>query len=153
MCHIESIVNGRPITAVSDDPKDREPLTPNHLLLLRGEICLPLDVLTQRDLYKKRWRKVQYLADQFWLRWSKEYLQSLQQRSKWTTTYPNVKRGDLVMVMDERTVRGDWPLGRIVETYPDDQGMVRSVLVKTRSAERVRPITKISLLESFDGAV
>ena len=35
MCEVEAIINGRPITKVSDDPRDAEPLTPNHLLLLR----------------------------------------------------------------------------------------------------------------------
>ena len=35
MCEVESIMNGRPITTVSSDSKDPEPLTPNHLLLLR----------------------------------------------------------------------------------------------------------------------
>ena len=152
MCHVESIVNGRPITTVSDDPMDKEPLTPNHLLLMRGELCLPADMVTQRDVYRKRWRKVQHLANEFWSRWTKEYLQSLQMRSKWMTERRNLAKNDLVMVMDERTVRGDWPLGRVVETYPDDQGVVRTVLVKTRGAERVRPIAKIALLESMFGA-
>ena len=73
-------------------------------------------------------------------------------RLKWLTERRNLAKNDLVMVMDERTARGDWPLGRVVETYPDDQGVVRTVLVKTRGAERVRPITKIALLESMSGA-
>ena len=34
MCEVQSIVNGRPITKVSDDPRDLNALTPNHLLLL-----------------------------------------------------------------------------------------------------------------------
>jgi len=34
-CEVEAVVNGRPITAVSDSPNDFEALTPNHLLLLR----------------------------------------------------------------------------------------------------------------------
>ena len=74
MCHVESIVNGRPITTVSDDPTDKEPLTPNHLLLMRGELCLSADMVTQRNVYRKRWRKVQHLANEFWSRWTKEYL-------------------------------------------------------------------------------
>ena len=41
MCEAESIINGRPLTAISDDPKDLEPLTANHLLLLRQEASLP----------------------------------------------------------------------------------------------------------------
>ena len=36
MCKVEAIVNGRPLTKLSNDPRDLEPLTPNHLLLLRS---------------------------------------------------------------------------------------------------------------------
>ena len=36
MCEVDSIVNGRPITKESDDAKDLNALTPNHLLLLRA---------------------------------------------------------------------------------------------------------------------
>ena len=41
MCEVKAIINGWPITKVSDDPKDPEPLTPNHLLLLRSGPTLP----------------------------------------------------------------------------------------------------------------
>ena len=41
MCEVESIINGRPITKVSDDPKDLKALTQNHLLLLRAGPTLP----------------------------------------------------------------------------------------------------------------
>ncbi len=37
MCKVESIINGRPLTSVSDDVNDIEPLTPNHLLLLKSQ--------------------------------------------------------------------------------------------------------------------
>ena len=35
-CECENIVNSRPLTKCSDDVEDADPLTPNHLLLLRG---------------------------------------------------------------------------------------------------------------------
>ena len=35
-CEVESIINGQPLTPVSDDPNDGEALRPNHLLLLHG---------------------------------------------------------------------------------------------------------------------
>ena len=83
MREVEAIVNGRPITKISDDPKDCEALTPNHLLLLRSGPELPPAALVKEDQYSSRWRQVQYLADVFWRRWLREYLPSLQQRQKW----------------------------------------------------------------------
>lgn len=41
MCDVESILTSRPITFVSGDPADQEPLTPNHLLLLECDSSMP----------------------------------------------------------------------------------------------------------------
>ena len=39
---LKLVINGRPTTKVSDDQKDSDALTPNHLLLLRsGASLLP----------------------------------------------------------------------------------------------------------------
>ena len=51
MCEVESIINGRPLTKVSDDPNDWEALTPNHLLLLRAGTMLPPGLFDKHDLY------------------------------------------------------------------------------------------------------
>lgn len=68
LCEVESIINGRPITSVSDDPRDIEPLTPSHLLLMKTQPNIPPGIFNKDDLYAgKRWRQVQYLADPlFW---------------------------------------------------------------------------------------
>ena len=87
MCEVEAIVNGRPLTKLSDDPRDLEPLTPNHLLLLRSGSELPPGIFSKEDCCStRRWRQVQYLANVFWRRWIREYLPSLQQRQKWNKT-------------------------------------------------------------------
>jgi hypothetical protein len=66
MCEVESILNFRPLTQVSDDPQDCDALTPNHLLLLNAEESFPPGVFSQHDSYhKRRWKQVQYLADLF----------------------------------------------------------------------------------------
>ena len=64
------IINGRPSTKVSDNPRDPEALTPNHLLLLRSGPTLSPGVFAKEDRYsRQRWRHVQYLTDVFWRRW------------------------------------------------------------------------------------
>ena len=68
---------------MSEDPNDLEALTPSNLLLLRkGDNAVP-GTYEKLDIYKKRWNHVQFLADTFWERWRKEYLQSLCLRKKW----------------------------------------------------------------------
>ncbi|KAK3744013.1 hypothetical protein QZH41_004823 [Actinostola sp. cb2023] len=122
MCEVESIVNGRPITKVSDDPKDLDALTPNHLLLLRAGTATPPGVFSKDDNYtRRRWRQVQYLSNLFWLRWTKEYLPSLQQRQKWNKPQRNLAADDIVLLLDENTPRSTWPLGRVLEVYSNSK--------------------------------
>lgn len=101
MCEVESIINNRPITSTSEDPNDLEPLTPNHLLLLKTQPSLPPGVFNKEDQYvRKCWRQVQYLTDLFWSRWTHEYLPILQERSKWSRLKRNFETGDVVLVVD-----------------------------------------------------
>ena len=149
MCEAESIVNSRPLTKVSDDVRDLEPLTPNHLLLFRYSQSFPPGIFAKEDIYsRRRWRQVQYLSDVFWRRWVKEYLPTLQERQKWFRPRRNFQIGDIVLLTDEKSPRGLWPLARItsVKTSQRDR-LVRSVTLKTKSSTLERPIDKIVLLE------
>ena len=146
---VESILNSRPITEIHQDAKDSEPLTPNHLLLLRPNTCLPPGVFQKVDGFGIRaWRQAQYLADRFWQRWLKEYLPLLQLRQRWTVPRRNLKVGDLVLVLDESVPRGQWPMGRVIKVYPDKAGWVRQVDVRVSAKDLKRPITKLCFLES-----
>ncbi|KAK3745211.1 hypothetical protein QZH41_004250 [Actinostola sp. cb2023] len=51
MCEAESIINSRPLTKLSDDPRDMEPLTPNHLLLLHTGPTTPPGTFSKHDNY------------------------------------------------------------------------------------------------------
>ena len=103
---------------------------------------LPPDVFFQADEYRRFWRAVQLLADLFWRRWMKEYLPLLQRRQKWLQPQRNLKVGDLVLVCDEHAI--------VEETFPDRDGTVRRVRVRTASTEYLRDVRKLCLLEASD---
>jgi len=148
LAEIESIVNNRPITAVSDDPADFAALTPNHFLLQRAT-QLPPGVFVSEDKFsRRRWRKVQFLVDRYWNRWIREYLPALQRRQNWVKLRRNVQPGDLVLIAEDNVVHNRWPLGRVVEVFTGQDGCVRSARMKTANGVFHRPITKICLLDS-----
>ena len=101
------------------------------------------------DVYcRRRWKQVQYFANEFWSRWRKEYLASLQTRDKWTKTRRNLRVGDIV-IMKDAVPRQQWPMAKVVNTYPDPtDGLVRIVDLEAPSSKSrlKRPIQKLVLL-------
>ena len=53
-----------------------------------------------------------------------------------------------MLIVDENSPRGSWPLGLIQDTNVGRDGLVRSAKIGTRSSVFVRPVTKLVLLES-----
>lgn len=75
LCEVEAIMNDRPTTLVSEDTKDPELLTPNHLLQLKGMPIFSPGIFEKNYIYsRRRWRQVQYISDLSWKRWTQEYL-------------------------------------------------------------------------------
>ena len=75
MCLVEQILNSRPLTSVSDNPKDLEALSPNHFLLGRSSPATPFIPDAQRYTDLRRvFRVSQAYADMIWSRWNREYL-------------------------------------------------------------------------------
>ena len=101
---VMAIVNSQPLSyQCLNDLKSLEPLTPNHLLTMKNKTLLPPPGnFVKEEVYaRKRWRRVQFLAEQFWSRWRKEYLINLSLRQKWFLPKRNLKIGDVVIVQDE----------------------------------------------------
>ncbi|KAL9967307.1 hypothetical protein ACROYT_G025507 [Oculina patagonica] len=132
MSEAEAIVNSRPLTVNQlADPDSSSPLTPNHLLTMKSKVVLPPPGSFQpADMYcRKRWRRVQHLANEFWTRWRKEFLLSLQQRQKWTRPRRNLLVNDVVLIKDENLPRNAWQLARVSAVYPSSDGQVRKVQI------------------------
>ncbi|XP_052430381.1 uncharacterized protein LOC127971416 [Carassius gibelio] len=147
------IVNNRPLTTNTiNDPESLEPLTPNHLLTMKTSVPLPPPgKFIREDLYaRKRWRRVQYLSEQFWSRWRKEYLANLSLRQQWHKPRRNVQIGDVVIVKEDNVHRNEWRLARVVETSADDDGLVRKVKLQmgqSKLGKKGERLTQITLLE------
>ena len=145
----QAIANSRPLCPNSDDPRDTEAITPNHLLLQRTATTMPPGCFEDSDLVsRKKWRQTQILAEHYWKRWLREYLPTLQERQKWHTPRRNLEINDLVLIADDNVQRGKWPLGRVTQVFPGRDGRVRSAEIRTKSTVLHRPIRKLCLLEA-----
>lgn len=146
-----SIVNSRPISPLPNDPH-QEALTPNHLLTMKSSQPLPPPgEFVRQDMYaRKRWRRIQYLTEQFWSRWRKEYVLDLSKRQKWTTPTRNVQVGDVVLVVEENAPRMEWPIAIVTEAKESSDGLVRRVVLRigNRNLDRHgKPLGQSSILE------
>ena len=68
-------------------------------------------------------------------------------REKWTRDTPQLKVGDVVLVIEENAPRGRWPIARVSKVFPGSDGRVRSVELKTGSGTYVRPVAKLCRFE------
>ena len=87
---------------------------------------------------------MEHLKDQFWRSWKKRYLPSLMERSKWTNRKDNpIAAGEIVLLLKENAKRHTWPLGRVTETIPGRDGLIRSVKILVDGKEFTRPVQHI----------
>ena len=134
----EQVVNSRPLTYLYDNVKEGEPLTPSQLLhgynltdlppLGRGGLKENLCLTTRAKLLER-------IQNQFWARWSKEYLQELTERhfqqklGKHNIREPVV--GEPVLLKGDFLPRNRWKTGVIKEVIRSRRDeKVRTVIVK-----------------------
>ncbi|XP_074030316.1 uncharacterized protein [Leptinotarsa decemlineata] len=146
LSQIELCINSRPITPISNDPSDLNPLTPNHFLF--GDSFTGIeeaDFFNTKTNTLSRWQHLQKMKQDIWKRWQKEFLSTLQQRTKWKTNSANIMVSDQVLVIDN-SINSKWPLGRIIEVHPGNDNLIRVVTVKMASGTSKRAITRIAKL-------
>ena len=145
---IEGILNSRPLTVeMINDPTSFQPLAPANTLKMKSKIVMPPPGKFQRpDLYcRRRWRWVQHISNEFWSRWWKKYLQSLEERQKWNTWRRNFVIGDIVLLKTMEASRNKWPMVKVTATKSNQNGLVGSVYQKNRDlpeAEKAKNIVE-----------
>ena len=148
-CRIEACLNNRPLLPLTSHNIDGVPaLTPGHFLINRDTTAYPEDPtpLSKIEL-KKKWDLCQAVTQQWWTRWHKEYLNSLQARTKWQTTSTNLRVGDVVAIRPRgKFIPSHWPIGLIVSTLPGKDDRVRVVNVKTTAGILQRAVNQLALI-------
>ncbi|XP_036346483.1 uncharacterized protein LOC118755767 [Rhagoletis pomonella] len=145
LIRIEAVLNSRPLSPLSQDPSDLQPLTPGHFL--RGAPLASLPEPNAENLsLPNKWQKLKVLHHQFSTRWKTEYLQELHKRHKWKGKEPNIAVEDLVVIKEDNLPPNDWRLGRIVKLYPGPDQNVRVADIRTQKGIITRNIAKLCLL-------
>ncbi|GFX41117.1 integrase catalytic domain-containing protein [Trichonephila clavipes] len=146
LCDAESIINSRPITYLSEDPKDLVALTPAMFLQEIREIGVPdFDMIDSKKLERRFIYRVKIRKD-LRNRFRNEYLGFLKDYSK-VRKEASVKDGDIVLIGDNDVKRINWPMAKIIKSFPGKDGRIRVVEVKTPSGNFIRPIQKLYPLE------
>ena len=154
---IEAMLNDRPLTYVSLDISDLEPLTPSHLLYGRRiqSTPHPLDdpeeiedpTYANADGMRKQVDRHRQLIGHFWSCWKREYLTSLREFNKITGHNKQaIRKGDVVIIHDDKP-RLQWKLAVVEDLIKGNDGLIRAAHIRTDNVKTTRPIVKLYPLE------
>ena len=158
---IEAVLNDRPLTYLSDDIQDLQPLTPSHLLYGRRITRVPHEQVSdvQDGDYgntsdvSKRARVLAHVLEHFRNRWKQEYLTSLREFHKQSgNNIQEISVGDIVLVHNEEP-RIQWKLAVIEKLNKGQDGLIRSADIRTSTGTTNRPIVKLYPLEVQSSSV
>ena len=125
-----NILNERPIGRHPTTPEEGSYLCPNDLLLGRATSRVPGCPFKEYASDKKRFLLIQEIGNIFWCKMTRSYFPSLLARQKWHTSKRNVKMGDVVLIQDANSVRGEWRMGIVSKAEPSSEdGFVRNCSV------------------------
>lgn len=150
LVQIEAVLNSRPMYPLSSDPNDLQPLTPAHFLLGRPLTAPAGDDVTAAATHTlTRFKRVEQMRQNFWKRWSKEYVSELQRRVKWKSNKEDLKPRTMVLIKEDNMPPLKWRLGRIISVFPGHDNVSRVASIQTASGIVQRAFSKLCPLLRF----
>lgn len=147
LIQVEACLNSRPLSMMPDSVNEPTPLTPGHLLIGEPLITVPDRNYENSNLSSlKRWQFSQRILQEFWRRWSEEYLVHLQQRYKWNKLVPEPNIGDVVLIKEDNLPPARWLLGRVVEKHSGLDKVTRVVTLRCNGTMCKRPVSRLCVL-------
>jgi hypothetical protein len=132
---VESVMNNRPLTYVSADSRDPEALTPFNFVCPGVTVGSTVHVIPPVPMgnganLRISWQKSRGIVDEYWRRWSEEYIAMLQDRKKWKVSSPDLRVGQLVLLTSDDQPRDHWRLGIVDKLGSGCDNHVRQVTVR-----------------------
>jgi hypothetical protein len=154
---VEAVMNDRPLTYISSDSSDAEPLTPAHLLYVRRLTTFPYQDVTDTHITNSSLSDITFitrragvqklLIDRFREKWRHEYLTALREHHQTTgTNIQTILAGDVVQIHDEKP-RSQWKLAVVEELITGRDGLTRAAKIRTKNGVTNRAIVKLYPLE------
>ncbi|KAJ8412825.1 hypothetical protein AAFF_G00117770 [Aldrovandia affinis] len=120
----------------ASDVADPDPITPNL-----HDPALPQAVYQVSELLsRRRWRRCQVLADQFWSHFVRHYLPTLQTHFKWWNDSENLQSDIVVMVIDPQLLRLLWRVDGVSKVLPGADGRMRTAEIQVGGKTYTRPV-------------
>ncbi|UYV64927.1 hypothetical protein LAZ67_3002467 [Cordylochernes scorpioides] len=144
-----NIINSRPLTYVSSNPTEEDSLTPNHFLRGANDAgpSIPKLIEANNRHLREQWKIAQQLTNEFWIKWTRDYIPKLMTRSKWHHQTEPIRTGDLVFLVDELHPRNMWKRGFVSDVHFGLDGQVRVATITTKQNGKAviykRLVTKI----------
>jgi len=143
-----SLLNARPLTRILVREK-HVIVTPNSFLVGNYRTQLvSTNLENTNSRLGARFLMVEKMSREVWKQFLKELLPELRPRQKWFKTFPNLEKGQLVLVIDKAAERGEWKLAVVEDINISDDGLVRSATVRMGHKTYDRPV--IDLFPLFD---
>lgn len=145
LAQIEGCLNSRPLCPLTSDTDDLAILTPGHFLIGDAILAPPEPPIVDKSP-TKQYLKLQRMVQQFWRKWSADWLSHLQSRPKWHAAKENLKLDDVVIIKNDQLPPNQWQIGKIIAVHPGDDQLVRVVTVQTSTGDYKRCVSKICRL-------
>ncbi|UYV80788.1 hypothetical protein LAZ67_19001743 [Cordylochernes scorpioides] len=141
ICHVEAIINTRPLTYISETEDDLIPITP-QIFIQNNFGSFDESHELSPDNTRQHFRKLQQTK-------KKRRKDSTRNTSQCSFKRGMKQRveGQVVLTGRDGQKRIFWPLGRILELYPGKDGRERIARVRTATGEFVRPLKRLFSLE------
>jgi len=145
VCHVENIINSRPISFSSGNDTELIPISPLDFILPINNHSNSSTVISKRPDLLQALSFNSKVINRFWTRWKEEYIPTLLKQGGRSSN--QVLTIGEVVLLNESSKRAHWPLAKIMELFQGRDGHYRSAKLFCKGKTMTRPTKLLYPLE------